>query len=159
MDLHSYIELKEAYSSIKEPVSESLADAPAANTPAAAAPDAKDAFPKDRVERAKKQASPKNSVKEEEEKEVDTFDIILEYLMGRGFPEEDAMKLMATMEDAKREKITAEAVSWDKYGRPKTKEGKAKAARAQAEIRAKDKAAGRDRYGYKRGYARKTWDE
>ena len=159
MDLHSYIELKEAYSSLGETVSESLADAPAANTPAAAAPDAKDGFPKPRVERANKQASPKNAVKEEEEKELDTFDIILEYLMGRGFPEEDALQLMATMEDEKREKITAEAVSWDKYGRPKTKEGKAKAARAQAEIRAKDKAAGRDRYGYKTGYARKKWDE
>ena len=132
------------------------ADAPAANTPAAAAPDAKEAFPKDRVERAKKQASPKNAVKEEEE--LDTFDIILEYLTGKGFPEEDAMA-MATMEDERREKITAEAVAWDKYGRPKSKEGKAKAARAQAEMRAKDKAAGRDRYGYKKGYARQTWDE
>ena len=163
MDLHSYIELREAYGSMKgsakETLTESLADAPAANTPAAAAPNAKEAFPKDRVERAKKQASPKNAVKEEEEKELDTFDIILEYLMGRGFPEEDAMKLMATMEDEKREKITAEAVSWDKYGRPKSKEGKAKAARAQAEMRVKDRQAGRDRYGYKTGYARKTWDE
>ena len=150
-----------------------------------------------------------------EEAELDTFDIILEYLMGRGFPQEDAMQLMATMDGEKRTKILGEAmgkakeeakhdeklakkdeeeaeydtkkgkgkrakeldddakqddadaaedvkneaVSWDKYGRPKSKEGKAKAARAQAEMRAKDKAAGRDRYGYKTGYAKKTWDE
>ena len=66
---------------------------------------------------------------------------------------------MATMDDAKREKITSEAVSWDKYGRPKTKEGKARAARAQAEQRAKDKAAGRRSYGSRTGYAKKDWDE
>ena len=65
MDLNGYKEIRDAYGSINE----SLADAPAANTPAAAAPNAKEAFPKDRVERAKKQASPKNAVKEEEEQE------------------------------------------------------------------------------------------
>ena len=154
MDLHSYIQLKESYASLGE----SAIDMPSANTPRAAAPDAKEAFPKDREERAKKQAPESKSVKKEEA-ELDTFDIILEYLTGRGFPQEDALQLMATMDDAKREKITAEAVSWDKYGRPKTKEGKQKAARAQAEIRARDKAAGRDRYGYKTGYAKKEWDE
>ena len=49
--------------------------------------------------------------------------------------------------------------SWDKYGRPKTKEGRAAAARAQAEIRAKDKASGRRPYGSKMGYAKKEFDE
>jgi len=163
MDLHGYIELREAYGSMngspaKETISESaaLADSPAANTPAAAAPDAKDGFPKPRVERAKKQASPKN-VKEEEE--LDTFDIILEYLTDKGFPQEDAVKLMATMDDEKREKITSEAVSWDKYGRPKDPKKRAEAQRKAMDMRARDKKAGRDRYGYKTGYAKKEWDE
>jgi len=94
-----------------------------------------------------------------EEAELDIFDLILEYLAGRGFPEEDAMQLMATMDDEKREKVTSEAVSWDKYGRPKDPKARAEAERKAAEMRAKDKASGRRRYGHHTGYAKKEWDE
>ena len=149
------------------------------------------------------------------QKEETAFDVILEYLMDRGFPQEDALQLMATMDEDKRTQILGEAsekakkeakhdeklakkdeeeaqydtnkgkgkrakeldddakqddadaaedmkseeVSWDRYGRPKSKEGKAKAARAQAEMRVKDRQAGRRPYGSRTGYAKKSWDE
>ncbi len=96
--------------------------------------------------------------KKEENEEID-FDVILEYLMDRGFPQEDAIQLMATMDDEKRETVTSEAVSWDKYGRPKDPKARAEAQRKAAEMRMKDKAAGRSRYGSKTGYAKKDWDE
>jgi len=60
---------------------------------------------------------------------------------------------------AERTRGSMKEASWDKYGRPKTKEGRAAAARAQAEIRAKDKASGRRPYGSKMGYAKKEFDE
>lgn len=60
---------------------------------------------------------------------------------------------------AKRKEKGIKEASWDKYGRPKTKESRAAAARAQAEIHAKDKASGRRPYGSKMGYAKKDWDE
>ena len=94
-----------------------------------------------------------------EETEPTDFDVILEYLMDRGFPQEDAIQLMATMDDEKRETITSEAVSWDKYGRPKDPKARAEAQRKAAEMRMKDKAAGRRPYGSKVGYPKKDWDE
>ena len=148
--------LDKALSGIKKFEEQALADSPAANVVSASAPDAKEAFPKDRVERAKKQA-PQSTKKEEVE--VDSFDVILEYLTDKGFPQEDALQLMATMDDEKREKITSEAVSWDKYGRPKDPKKRAEAQRKAAEMRAKDKAAGRSRYGSKLGYDKKENDE
>lgn len=211
MDLNGYKKIREAYSTICE----SAIDMPPANAPSAADPDPTKPFPKDREARAKAQAPKSTAPVKKEEAELDTFDVILEYLMGRGFPQEDAIQLMATMDDEKRTKILgeakdkakeeakhdeklakkdeeeaeydtkkgkgkrakeldddakqddadaaedvkSEAVTWDKYGRPKTKEGKEKAARAQAEIRARDKAAGRRPYGSRTGYAKKEWDE
>ena len=40
-----------------------------------------------------------------EEVEVDSFDIILEYLVGSGFPEQEALIIMAEMSEEKREQI------------------------------------------------------
>ena len=216
MDLNSYIQLKEAYSSVsRQTLSESAIDMPPANAPSASDPDPTKPFPKDREARAKAQAPKSTAPVKKEETELDTFDIILEYLIGRGFPQEDAIQLMATMDEEKRTKILGEAmhkskeeakhdeklaekdeeeaeydtkkgkgkrakeldddakqddadaaedvkneaVSWDKYGRPKDPKKRAEAQRKAMDMRARDKAAGRRPYGSKVGYDKKEWDE
>jgi hypothetical protein len=136
----------------------------------------------DAIKRKKKVVESVVATTDEDDKEVTEKNVknkvVINPEMKEGYdkPDEklktdrDMFNVPKDEQDAARKRILAKALakrkekgikeaSWDKYGRPKTKEGRAAAARAQAEIRAKDKASGRRPYGSKMGYAKKEFDE
>lgn len=136
----------------------------------------------DAIKRKKKVVESVVATTDEDEKEVTEKNVknkvVINPEMKEGYdkPDEklktdrDMFNVPKDEQDAARKRILAKALakrkekgikeaSWDKYGRPKTKEGRAAAARAQAEMRVKDKASGRRPYGSKMGYAKKENDE